>query len=260
MLDDKMLELNRKIQQVLNRKEVKTDNEIITFYELANSCKEAMFPYNYFFYTDTAEIAKDINFRIQFKNMLGKNIPYIGEVIPTIDEEGKCYVNVGLVNNSNKRAGNLLIQKERYPEIIGVDDKLLNNLSFFELVDSCDESFKDETKVLEKFKEDYPDISYKWDKKHPDPKSKFSVSDGFIEGRIDLNNVEHSKVGLSNLADINLATMHTKKYGELYDYIDFYNEYIQLRLGVNINDLNPLMKQLVTKQLNLGGSKQLKLK
>ena len=103
MLDDKMLELNRKIQQVLNRKEVKTDNEIITFYELANSCKEAMFPYNYFFYTDTAEIAKDINFRIQFKNMLGKNIPYIGEVIPTIDEEGKCYVNVGLVNNSNNR-------------------------------------------------------------------------------------------------------------------------------------------------------------
>ena len=259
MPNNRFSELNAKIQRVLNSEEVKTDNEIISFYELASSCEEEMRPYNDFLYTDMEIVAKRLNLKSKIKNMLGKKVPYIKEVIPTITDEGKCYVRVNLIDSNYYSIGSILIKKQDLPEFENISKETITD-DFVAFVGNCDSEFKDEAIVLEGFKQNHPDISYKWDVNHPDPKSVYNVSDGFIGGRIDLNNSSTSKAMLTNIEDIHLATMHTKNYGVLYDYIDFYNDYIQKRIAINVNDLNPLMKSIVSKQLNLGEAKQLILK
>ena len=61
---------------------------------------------------------------------------------------------------------------------------------------------------------------------------------------------ENTQLIFSSLENQSLACDKTKKYGELYDYIAFYNEEVLGKTSINTNELNPFVKTCVEQYLS----------
>ena len=112
--------------------------------------------------------------------------------------------------------------------------------------------------VLETFKNTYPNIDYKWDINNPSEYDKQIINDGFIEAKVSLNKIPNLFASFSSKEDLILSRTNTKSDGEIYDYLEFYNDEILKKTEVNINDLNPLYREIIGKSLNLGKTRTLK--
>lgn len=243
--------LRGKIIRKLEEPEVTVDGDIISYYDLDKSLEEEMHPFTNFFMEDNKNVSKKMNLKSRINNIVGKPTPYISEVIPEV-RNGESLITVKLYESNNDYLGDIeIINGSVAPRLKGIKDFKLKDKYICKFILDCVGNFNHELKVLDYFQERHPGIDYRWSITNPDPKSTFRVDDGFMSGGINLNDGKTRNVTLSQTGDLGLATYRTSKYGILYDYIDFYNDAFKRRLAVNVNDLNPLMRQIVDESLSL---------
>ena len=167
--------------------------------------------------------------------MTGKYTPYIYKVVPAIDN-GKEKIKIIIENIKNKRFDQIELSKD----IINSDDE------FYKL---CMKEFNDIFELLKHFKNEF-NSDYYWDLDNPCEDGIAKADNGFVSGTINLSNLNNFSFILSNLDDINLASYRSKKYGTLYDYIEFYNDSIKKKLSVKYEELSPLFKTIIDRTYN----------
>ena len=248
-------ELYLKIKEKLNSEDVINQKDEISAYTLNLAISWGMTPYNKILIDELAKKIKSINNRIDalnfFKMKLKNKIPYLYKVCPTINEEEEKYIEIFFTNGySNRSIGKVIIDKNMSIKFDYFSDeydkeKVLNFLKEYQ--DIYEVIFN----TLATFQEQYPNTPYQWNN-HCKAKSE-EIDDGFNVIYFDLERAGNPTVSFSNQRDIEIAKTHSKKYGELYDYVDYYKKTISRKMKVNINELNPLYQTIARKQIELYG-------
>ena len=99
---------------------------------------------------------------------------------------------------------------------------------------------------LAEFTRKYPNTGCEWNDQYPDMKDKFE--DEFLTAHFDLERIGSEALTFTKNEDQLLSNLKTKRYGELYDYVEFYRDSILCRTAVNIDELNPLYRTIVDKE------------
>ena len=100
--------------------------------------------------------------------------------------------------------------------------------------------------ALNTFSQEYPETAYSWDMNNDDENVQH-IDDGFMQAKVDLNHLDKTHAYLSSIEDLSLSRCRTYEYGELNDYVEFYNKDIQKRVRVDIDSLDPLFKGILSK-------------
>ena len=249
--------LNAKIQEKLSRDNVIDNKEEVSLKTVNDSLDSAFGSYNKCFVKDEQKFVKLVNKRIKRLNIFSNNIPYILDFCPSINEDGSYYIDVLFTDSDYRFKGkatidtdfniNLDYLKDNYSK-----ERLLKVLSDYKNI------YASYFELLNNFKNEYPNTSYAWNADLSI--GKLVVDDGFNVAYLYLENTDHPVVSFSNSSDLSVSRYHSKKYGELYDYIDAFKYSILRKMKVNINDLNPLFQKVVRKELGLNDEKSLSLK
>ena len=247
-MENKFEILKEKIEERLSAPNVIEDNEIISLHTLQEALKSGMQEYNTILVDDANDLANKINKQTGLNRFFKGEYPVIKSFSPILDEEGKCHIEVLLADNDNRYVGKA-----------NIDDRLRINYDFLrtgyskykttKLLKEYHLKYLYYYDIMEKFSKEYPNTRFEWNNNYEEANAK--IDDGFLVAYYDLCDLSKTAVSFSNFDDLNTARVHTKKYGELYDYIAFYQERIMRRTPVNINDLSDLYQKIARKQLNL---------
>ena len=247
MFNEKIENLYGRINERLNAEEIESNDSFINIYDLNQMCIKQMNGLNKYFDESIKSKTKKLNFKYKFSNLFKEsNNIYIYQVIPMIDEYNQPVIDIILANDKNRYCGELYVIGNEY-RLENFDETRFKNKQNRDLILASYESFMELIPILNYFKSEYPNTSFKWDNQNPCETAVLDVEDDFLSCRINLNSPERTFLTLKSVDDILLATTHSKNHGKLFDYVEFYNEAFQRRLGVNVEDLNPMFKQIVEK-------------
>ena len=262
MFDEKDIEnVRTKILKRLDSSEVKYDGDSLSLYDLLEACKNEFEPYTNYFRFNINKYGIKLNRKSRLENAVGKKSLSIFCIIPEV-VEGKARVDIHLQNAFGDKVGILRIDNEEVPSFIGVDDSLLpsilnkNNTEYF---DNLQKIFSPFLKVLSVFIENYDGIDYSWNNVSTNESAVLDAEDDLLHGRINLNDLNRSYVCLKNRNDMITSTLRSKKYGVVYDYVEFYSKEFMKRLPVRIDDLNAIYKKILNRYLGIKDNKELKL-
>ena len=250
MKENREDDLNKIIVEKLDSEEIESNSEYINLYDLVNLCHEEMKSYNDYFSENIKSRSKKINNPSRVHGFFNENILFIHDVIPEVIND-KSIVNIIFENSNERYAGEMEITNDGV-RLLNFDEKKYNNNQNIVFLDKCSESFKVFLKVLDYFRNNYRGIDFRWDRNHPSDNAKLDVysDDKMLHASVNLGDIKHTFVNLNSFDDILVATSRSSKYGILYDYIEFYNEALQRRLKVNVNDLNPMYREIYNKNEN----------
>lgn len=238
------------------------DEKTISLASLVNSLESGIGSYNNTLIYSNSDIVKKLNKKIRLTSLnpfIKKNIPYINHVSSVVNENGEYFIDVCFCEvdeRGSKYIGDAVITSDGKINI----DFLRKNFSIDDTKSFLNENnpmFTYSLKLLDEFTREYPNTSYEWianaeDKKYSrltdkeNPK-KFEVKDELLHGYVDLDRLHSTLVTFSSLKDLDLSRTKSRKYGELYDYLDFYKEHYMRRISVDINELNDLYKKIYIK-------------
>lgn len=217
----------------------------LSAFELGKYVEHAMSKYNAVLIDKVIKDTKKMNKAISRARILGKKVPYVSSITPTIYEdgseeliitfmfEGRCK---GIASVSKDMAISFEFMKPEYSIIDTVD-----------ILNKCYTNFVTYFNALDSFYLEYPNVSYDWGNEHRGLNNTQELDDGFIKVVINSNKSDNTRALLTNPHDYELARIRVPYYGELYDFVDFYNESIQKSFEVNEDKLNPLFKKIVEK-------------
>ena len=254
--EDKIKDFKRRLFDRLNSKPVKNEGDIISLSELREILNFELEEYNNMFFINLKKTINIINTKQGFLNLFNHDEVFISSIIPTI-KDNNCYliinfctlngINLGSAQISFDYNKNIINGIEDYDNLSSVDRILVSNKKTFELY----------LNKLVDFNNYHQNLDYSWNDSKPTEDIYHVVDDGFLYSIISLNEIPKVSVTLSNSEDILISRIETNN-GELYDYIDFYNDELLRKTAVNVNDLNPLYRKLVSKSLGLDKPRTLK--
>ena len=76
------------------------------------------------------------------------------------------------------------------------------------------------------------------------------INDGFMKCTVSMTEPEKTQAIFSSIEEYMLSVKRCKKYGELYDYVSFYNEEIKAKMGISVDKLNPFVRSCVLSHLS----------
>ena len=252
MDNEKIEELRKKIIGKLNEEAFISNNEYISFFDLVKICNNEIGVHSKYFKNNIFENMTKINRKTKLGELFGRESFYICEVVPYVSDNKSC-VDILFSNNKGKYAFEMKMENEKYILTNGKCD--LDNEKNVEYLDNCYNTFKPFIYELNEFKESNPNIDFKWDFESKKEDNKLKFNDGFLCGGIDLYDTSRSYVTLNDVSDLVFSTIKTKKYGTLYDYIDFFNDSFKQRFVVNIDELPENIKSIVKNHLNTNNYK-----
>lgn len=255
--DEKLERLRRKIENRINSSYKKDDR--FSAKELINILSEQISKYNLILVDKVEKDKNSLNRKIAKTRIINKKVPYIESITSIIHEDGTQELIVNFsCNNEFKGFARITkdlsvkfdFMKSEYSksDILKVlRENIVNFIIYFNAMDS--------------FCLEYPGFSYVWNGDSKDTYTQ-SINDGFISAKINLSDLSSTRATLYRTEDFELARMKSKKYGELYDYIDFYNDRMLVSLKVNEENLNPLYKEMVNhyRSENKNCSRRLRVK
>ena len=251
--------LYQKILRKLDEEVVPYDGDTMSLYDFNEALSSGIDKYNDIFINKMGDLKKQLNRKIYLSKITKKNIPLIDNIYPYVDVDGNYGININFAEvfsgNRRKFIGQANISDRGVVNI----DYLLKGFSkedTLEFVKKHLVNFVDYLGVLAEFSNEYPGFPYEWNDMRDEYKQE--IDDGFVTGYIDITKPEHVSVSLSNRNDLEVSRYRTRKYGELYDYIDFYKNGFMKRIKVNINDFNPLYQTIAKKGLENLEEKKLK--
>ena len=248
--------LRKRLDEYLYMPAVKNEGDIINVYKLKEVINHELSDYNELFVNQGKRVIKLFNnkqFLKLFYNPL--NISFIKKIVPEI-KDGKCFVTIEL--DSEKQPERIVIDNDYdHPELYNLDGSnhtferirsLMNDKSIKLYVLSCLAS-------LNVFKERFPNMDYLWDYNNPSKDSTLKFDDGYVSFLFQLDDVYSPHIGFADLDNYNRSDY---QIDTLYQMLDYDADNIMRRTPININDLNPLYREIISKEIDLGKSRALK--
>ena len=241
--ESKYDDLKRRIDERFNDDIVQTNGDEMSLSTFCSVLYSALIDYNVKFSIDLNNYKKTLNRKIKFENLLGKkSIPFIDGIYPTINEKGDRYLDIYLADapKLGKYAGLACIHSD-----MSMDSTILKNFDQVEtnnFLNNASTGFITYINTLEDFSKDNPGVAYEWN--ITNDKKKQIIDDGFLEAYIDLDKIGDVSVSLSNIKDLDIARTKSRKYGELYDFIENFEDHYLRRMKVNKSDFNELYQTL----------------
>lgn len=261
----KSMDLNKKIERLRNKIEERISakhsdkSNGLNAKELRDILSEQISKYNIILLDKVDQDTKLLNRKIAQIRITNKRVPYIDSITPTIYEDGTQELVIafsydgackGIASVSKDLIVNFEFMKKGYsiPDILKLFKKnVVNFIIYFNAMDS--------------FYHEYPGFSYVWSRSEKNLYNE-DVNDGFICARFDLNNLSSTSAELTRLEDLQIARVRSVEYGELYDFIEYYNDNILSSLKVDEQSLNPLYRLMINqyRRENKGNSRRLRVK
>lgn len=234
-------------ERILGRNTVYND-EVIDLHTLYELISKGMNKYNDVLVKDADKFARKLNKETFLNRVFKMEVPLIRQFIPCIDENGNRKIDVLMTN-----------EDWRYRGYATIDDRCNVTIDFLRHDYSLDKTkfvlskypakYIEFFNTLSEFEKDFPNTRCEWNSSYEEMNQTFD--DGFLKAYFYLERPDRVALGFSTLEDSELSRVKSKKYGELYDYIDFYKFRILKDININIDDLNDLYKKIVLKELEM---------
>jgi len=242
--EEKYRDFRTRLFTRLNGPEFKASGDEVSLYDVVSTLRNKYGVYNNIFFN---KLQKDINlinnsngYTFMTPKGTEKKLRKVGNIGFYANEDGYYFCRVYYVNGEGKLTGYTDVDNTIKLDVS--DEELNKNKRIFGRYLSA----------LADFVSKNPEESFRWDTLNPQAEVK-SVGDGFISCKIDLYNIDKVKGSLAKLGDIIVSTNHTKEDGVLYDYVEYYNDELLKKSSCNVEDLVPEVKQIVKKELGIGG-------
>jgi len=259
-LIEKQDKLYNKMIGVLNKDDVVANDTTISLMDIKNAIINEICPYNELLIEKSENLIKKLNkSSVYSKSIFSINdLPKVNRIINTISKNNNMYVKIVFGSDLIHTGGYILLgKKDGKIKVINtiLDEKSAKNFleSNYDLIDF---NFR----TMNSFSNRYPNINYDFDsEKRINNENEEYIGDGFISTRINLNDPKSMMATFNNITDTVLSTIHTKKYGEMFDYIELYNDSFLSKTSVKIDSLNPFTRKVYdnyieTKNIDKGNS------
>ncbi len=255
-------ELRGRLFKKLEEDVVETNGEEMSAYTALEAIKKANAPYGEMFNNNMTKLQYEINRKVRFSSFFKNDVPFIGLMNPTVEEDGNYYIDLVLINSQGRYIGTGIID---YSGDIKLDvrdgyngDKLVT------IMNKYYREFLNYLALLGRFNNQYPETFCEWNLSNVDSYGvnanniNQEISDGFLKVIVNIDHIKSPFLTFSNFDDFELSRTRSKKYGELFDYLEFdKNSYLK-RMKVNVSDFNKLYQTLIRTELNLEKPKELK--
>ena len=220
------------------------DDKSLTAAELEYIVRGMFHDYNVVLNKKVEEDRTALNKKIRRTILTRKYIPYISSIIPTIKENGEQTIVV-CFEYDHRCMGIANINKD-----MSIDFEFLKNgCSRENTVDMLNQNYTNFLiyfAMLDRFASEYPGVACEFG---PDGASNNiqTLSDGFIDVKLNVGRDEIGSVMLKNSSDSGLAAIKTGKYGRIEDSVIAYRWDMMCTFKVNEEELNPLYKGMLDK-------------
>ena len=96
---EKIKSLRDKILNILDKKEVLSNSDSISFYDISEAAQKEFGIYSEYFQETINKYANKINMKASISNYLGKKLPYIYKIVPQVKNSVEM-ISIYFVNNS----------------------------------------------------------------------------------------------------------------------------------------------------------------
>ena len=240
---EKYYDFKRRLFERLYTNEVNPSIDEVSIYDVLNTMGEMLKPYNFVFVSNLDKEIDEMNRKNGYNFLVpdykNKSLRRIGNISFNAQSDGYYYARVTFVDGFGKTIGTCDV--DNTIKVGNADEEIIRNKKYF--VKYLD--------ALNAFVTSFPGLEYRWDVTNPYVKPQY-IGDEFLQSKLDLNNLENPTISLTNMNDIAIATIkHKPENGELYDYISFYDKEVMKKTPVQVEELDPFVKNIVINKLNL---------
>ena len=192
---------------------------------------------------------KKMNKKAKKSRFLGKAIPYIASITPSVYENGDEELMITFEDN-NRYRGICAVQKDgaivfefMHPAYsIGDTIEFLHNYQA---------KFDSYFKLLDNFKEENPGFAFEFGPAASEENSVQRLEDGFISVKLNLNDPYGTKTSLQGSRDAFVGSQRCPGYeGYINEEVDQFSKSIMSSFPVNEDDLNPFFKRVLQRSRN----------
>ena len=239
-------DLYKKIIGRLNSSRIQNNREVVSAKFVEDSVRYTMEQYNNALIKNQAETIKLMNKSLGYTFLTSKSakkgIARVVNIINKVTEDGNVYSVVVLED------GNTITLSGNYKNIYIVDSTLPGG-QIVDAVAKWKYAFCIWFGALEDFAFNFPGVEMNFSENVKNVHDQ-EINDGFMKCTVSMTEPEKTQAIFSSIEEYMLSVRRCKKYGELYDYVSFYNEEIKAKMGISVDKLNPFVRSCVLSHLS----------
>ena len=240
-------EIYLEIRKRLDGPVAQSNSEMVSMMDVINSVQQELGLYNTLLVKRQERLVKKINRDLGYTrftpSFVVKKLPRVINIVNSVSDAGEVFVKVLFEDNNE-------LVLTGTSNNVSIYSCTCMNEEINNFVKKYNDVFSINLGSLISFASEYPGMSMEFGQNCTNILDQ-KIDDGFISYNLNIANPMNSSVSLLSLDDCVIATTHHKKYGKLYDYISFYGEEFLSKCVVNVNELNPFIKDCVLKYLSL---------
>lgn len=239
-------DLYKKIIGRLNSSRIQNNREVVSAKFVEDSVRYTMEQYNNALIKNQAETIKLMNKSLGYTFLTSKSakkgIARVVNIINKVTEDGNVYSVVVLED------GNTITLSGNYKNVYIVDSTLPGG-QIVDAVAKWKYAFCIWFGALEDFAFNFPGVEMNFSENVKNVHDQ-EINDGFMKCTVSMTEPEKTQAIFSSIEEYMLSVRRCKKYGELYDYVSFYNEEIKAKMGISVDKLNPFVRSCVLSHLS----------
>ena len=239
-------DLYKKIIGRLNSSRIQNNREVVSAKFVEDSVRYTMEQYNNALIKNQAETIKLMNKSLGYTFLTSKSakkgIARVVNIINKVTEDGNVYSVVVLED------GNTITLSGNYKNVYIVDSTLPGG-QIVDAVAKWKYAFCIWFGALEDFAFNFPGVEMSFSENVKNVHDQ-EINDGFMKCTVSMTEPEKTQAIFSSIEEYMLSVKRCKKYGELYDYVSFYNEEIKAKMGISVDKLNPFVRSCVLSHLS----------
>lgn len=239
-------DLYKKIIGRLNSSRIQNNREVVSAKFVEDSVRYTMEQYNNALIKNQAETIKLMNKSLGYTFLTSKSakkgIARVVNIINKVTEDGNVYSVVVLED------GNTITLSGNYKNVYIVDSTLPGG-QIVDAVAKWKYAFCIWFGALEDFAFNFPGVEMSFSENVKNVHDQ-EINDGFMKCTVSMTEPEKTQAIFSSIEEYMLSVRRCKKYGELYDYVSFYNEEIKAKMGISVDKLNPFVRSCVLSHLS----------
>lgn len=243
---EKYDDLYKRIIGRLNSSRIENTREVVSAKFVEDSVRYTMEQYNNALIKNQAETIKLMNKSLGYTFFTSKGtkkeIARVVSIINKVTEDGNVYSVVVLED------GNTITLSGNYKNVYIVNSTLTGG-QIVNAVAKWKYAFCVWFGALEDFAFNFPGVEMNFGENVKNVHDQ-EINDGFMKCTVSMTEPEKTYSVFSSIEDHMLSVRRGKKYGELYDYVAFYNDEIKAKMGVSVDKLNPFVKSCVLSHLS----------
>ena len=151
----KIRDLRNRILAYLDRKEILSNDEVMSFYDIVNACNKEFIIYTRALKDLVSKKANKINNKVTIKNVFLGNKPYIVKVTPGV-KDNNTYINIDYANCYRSYSGTIQISdKLPKPILLKSIEGRFTDEELESFMSKCNNEFKTILSILNKYNNIY---------------------------------------------------------------------------------------------------------